>query len=78
MAKHDGNMESSRELALNDKASVKRKYAPPPVTKLKHIIVDERYHCRYYYKTKKKFTIALKKFLKLPDHEGRFIVIHSK
>jgi hypothetical protein len=72
-------MESNRERALADKVKTKGSYRPPPVSKMKYCIIDKQLRLRIYFLTKKKFSVQLRKFEKLPDFQDRFrTILNSK
>jgi len=66
---------SSREQTLADRKAIKKNYQPPPVENMKYIIVDNRFHCIYYYRLKRKFLKKVNKLKKLPDFLQRFRII---
>ena len=66
---------SSHENAKADKATIKANYQPPPIENLKYKIIDDRFHCIYYYRIKRKFLKNLRKFSRLPDFQERFRTI---
>ena len=66
---------SSRENARADKARTKSGYQPPPIETMKYKIVDNRFHGTYYFRLKKNFIKKVREFKKLPDFDGRFIII---
>ena len=78
MANHDGNMESSRALALTDRERINRKYRPPDIPDLRYCIHDKQQHCSYYYKTKTKYLKNVQRFSCMEDADCRFIFIDSK
>ena len=66
---------SSREQTLADKKAIKKNYQPPPVESMKYIIVDNRFHCIYYFRLKKNFKKKVNSFKKIPEFLQRFRII---
>lgn len=71
-----GKMTSYKEEARENRERIKKLYAPPPLHKIRYLIINKRSGTRYYIKDFKVFVKRKEQIKKkFPDYKTRFIFI---